>query len=240
MTDYDPRIVELYDVDNPNGPDHDFYRALAHDISAQRILDLGCGTGILTTTFARQDRAVVGVDPSATMLDYARRRLGAETVTWIFGDSRSIPQGPFDYAVMTGNVAQHIPEADWPRTLHDLRQALGIDATLAFETRNPTNRAWENWTSEGPTTRDTPHGKLVEWTEASEVAGGSVQLVAHNLFVETNETVTETQLLAFRKRIAIESQLSSAGFEVEAVYRDWQRTPFTNDAPLMVFVARAR
>lgn len=27
--DYEPRIVDLYDEDNPDGPDHDFYRALA-------------------------------------------------------------------------------------------------------------------------------------------------------------------------------------------------------------------
>lgn len=47
-------------------------------------------------------------------------------------------------------------------------------------------------------------------------------------------------MLAFRERSAIESQLSAAGFVVEAVYGDWLRTPVTADAPLMVFVARAR
>lgn len=246
MTDYDPRIVELYDVDNPDGPDHDFYRTLADAVSARRILDLGCGTGLLTTTVAGQGRTVVGVDPSVTMLAYARRRPGAEAVTWVDGDSSSIPQGPFDYAVMTGNVAQHVPEADWTRTLRDLRQALDLGGVLAFETRNPTAHAWESWASEGRTTRDTPQGPLVEWTEAVDLTGGTddtdgtVRLVTHNLFVETNDMVTETLVLAFRERSAIESQLSAAGFVVEAIYGDWLRTPFTADAPLMVFVARAR
>lgn len=35
------------------------------------------------------------------MVAYARRRAGADAVGWILGDSRSIPPGVFDYAVMS-------------------------------------------------------------------------------------------------------------------------------------------
>lgn len=108
MPDYDPRLVALYDLDNPDGPDHDFYRALAERIDARSVLDLGCGTGLLTTTLAREGRRVVGIDPSPAMLAMARSRPGAERVEWILGDSRAAPAGPFDLVVMTGNVAQHI------------------------------------------------------------------------------------------------------------------------------------
>ena len=54
---YDPRIVDLYDLDNPDGPDHDFYRALADSRDARSILDLGCGTGILTVTLPKAEAA---------------------------------------------------------------------------------------------------------------------------------------------------------------------------------------
>lgn len=239
MSDYDPRLVDLYDGDNGDGPDHDFYRSLADERAARSILDLGCGTGILTATFARTGRTVIGVDPSTTMLSYARRRPGAGAVTWILGDSRSIPDGPFDYAVMTGNVAQHVTAADWDRTLGDLRDALKPHGTLAFESRNPAARAWETWASAEPSTRDTPHGTLVEWAETVETSPGFVQLVAHNLFTDSHQTVTETLLLAFRDRDTLASQLASAGFAVEAVYADWKRAPFTEEAPVMIFVARA-
>ena len=240
MEDYDQRLVELYDEDNPDGPDHDFYRGLADEVSARAILDLGCGTGILTTTFARQGRTVVGVDPSVRMLAYARRRAGTAAVKWVLGDSRSIPPGAFDYAVMTGNVAQHIGEADWTRTLGDLRKALRAGGILAFESRNPAVRAWESWAAGERSTRETAHGTLIEWSEAEETAPGTVKLLAHNFFVKTNETVTETQMLVFRKRNALEGQLKTAGFDIEAVYGDWERSPFMRDAPVMVFVARAR
>ena len=239
MTDYDPRLVDLYDDDNPDGPDHEFYRALADRIGALRILDLGCGTGLLTVTFARPNRSVIGVDPSANMLAYAKRRPGGDAVEWVLGDSRSITGQPFDYAVMTGNVAQHISDQDWDRTLRDLRHVLSPGAVLAFECRNPVVRAWEGWTSSGATSRQTVHGKLREWTEVEEVAPGIVKLTAHNLFESTGEEVAEILTLSFRGSQAIISELGLAGFEVEALYGDWQQRPFEAASPVMVFVARA-
>lgn len=240
MTDYDHRLVDLYDVDNPDGPDHDFYRALGDEISAESVLDLGCGTGILTVTFLGNNRQVVGIDPSQTMINYARQRNGAGGVNWILGDSRAIPSGTFDYAVMTGNVAQHISNHDWETTLRDLRQSLKRGGTLAFESRNPATREWESWVSEERTTRETAHGELVEWMDLSETTPGTIELQAHNLFVDANETITETLTLVFRDRHLLEQQLSAAGFTVEAVYGDWKRTPFVDTVSLMVFVARAR
>jgi len=240
VIDYDSRLVDLYDGDNPDGPDHDFYRALADERVAQTILDIGCGTGILTVTFARRGRTVVGVDPSSSMLFYARTRPGGDAVTWILGDSRSLPETRFDFAVLTGNVVQHIPDPDWVRTLHDIRGRMSSGRTLAFESRNPSVRAWESWATHDRTSRDSPHGTLVEWADVTTVDEHTVELAAHNLFLRSGDTVTETVRLAFRPRVDIESDLRAAGFDVEAVYGDWKHTPFTEDAPVMVFVVRAR
>lgn len=239
MPDYDPRLVELYDEDNPDGPDHDYYRALADEVGAASVLDLGCGTGILTVTFAREGRTVVGIDPSPHMLDYARRRSGASDVEWVLGNSGDIPSRVFDYAVMTGNVAQHIPDPEWERTLRRLRAALAPGAVLAFESRNPAARAWERWAQYEPTLRETQRGPLREWSEVREVAPGQVALTFHNVFEATGEAIVEQLVLAFRGRDRITQQLIGAGFVVDGVWRDWSRTPFEPDAPLMVFEARA-
>lgn len=239
MTDYDPRLVALYDDDNPDGPDHDFYRAVADEIVASSILDLGCGTGILTVTFARPGRSVVGVDPSRNMLSYAKRRPGADRVNWLLGDSRAVPDGQFDYAVMTGNVAQHISDADWSRTLADLHRSMRRGGVLAFESRNPSARAWMTWTSPTPETRVTAHGPLQEWSVADEIAPGRIRLTAYNLFEESGDQVVETATLAFRHREEIENELRAAGFEVEAVFGDWNQGQASGEAALMVFRARA-
>jgi SAM-dependent methyltransferase len=237
--DYDPRLVELYDLDNPDGPDHDYYRALADEAGAMSVLDLGCGTGLLTVTLARPGRTVVGVDPSTRMLDHARRRPGADRVRWRRGDSRDLGDGQVDYAVMTGNVAQHIPDPEWQRTLADLRAAAAPGALLAFESRNPAARAWESWVQSGSTVRQTAHGPLREWSEVRELARDQVLLTCLNLFEATGELVVDERLLVFRDREQIEAQLSRAGFVVEGVRGGWDRVPFDGNQPLMIFEARA-
>lgn len=221
----DPRIVDLYDLDNPDGPDHDHYRALADEIDARRVIDLGCGTGMLTVSFARRGRHVVGVDPTTAMLAFARRRRGAEEVTWVDGDSRALADLDLadgaDCAVLTGNVVQHIPDPDWQRTLVDLRRVMRDDGVLAFETRNPAVRAWEDWAAAPPSTRETAHGRLREWCEVTEVAPGRIRLGSHSVFEETGEHVLDSTELAFRDRATITAQLAAAGFTLEELAGDF-------------------
>jgi ubiquinone/menaquinone biosynthesis C-methylase UbiE len=238
MIDYDPRIVALYDGDNPDGPDHDYYRSLAADHGAQSILDLGCGTGMLTVTLVAPGRTVVGVDPSASMISYARQRSGADAVSWIEGDASDLASGPFDLMVMTGNVAQHIPDPHWERTLRELRRVASAGALLAFESRNPSVRAWESWAQEQPTTRDTMFGPLTEWYETDVPNEGQVLLRSFNQFEATKEVVGENQLLTFRSVDVLTAQLVAAGFEVSSVWGDWERTPFDGDQGVMVVEAR--
>ncbi|MGK4218008.1 class I SAM-dependent methyltransferase [Kocuria marina] len=239
MTDYDPRIVDLYDGDNPDGPDHDYFRSLAEGTDIRSVLDVGCGTGILTVTLAAPERTVVGVDPSHAMINYARNRPGAERVTWIEGDTRSVPGSGFDLIVMTGNVAQHIPDPAWERTLGDLRELARKGATLAFESRNPAARAWDGWHRPEPTVRDTQHGPLREWCEVAELERNRVLLRFHNHFESSDELVVEESELAFRDRDLLTDQLRRAGFGVSAVRGDWHRTPFDGSQPIMVFEAHA-
>jgi SAM-dependent methyltransferase len=235
MDDYDARLVELYYGDNPDGADHEFYRQVADEIDARAILDIGCGTGILTVTFARAARTVVGIDPSPNMLAHATNRANGRSVRWMLGDSRDIPAEPFDYAVMTGNVAQHIPDSEWERTLRDISEALSDGGVLAFESRNPQARAWEKWAAAEPTLRDTVNGPLRVWHDVNETEPGQIVLTAHNRLEDTGEQITEQLTLAFRERQLIEQQLRDAGFIVDGVWSDWNRTPSNNGSPIMVF-----
>lgn len=239
MADLDRRLVDLYDLDNPDGPDHDLWRALVEERGARRVLDLGCGTGLLTVTLAAPGRSVVGVDPSATMLDRARQRPDGDRVTWVLGDSRSVPEDGYDFALMTGNVVQHIGDDDWRRTLRDLASVLRPGATLGFDSRNPRVRAWTHWTTDGRSVRATEHGLLEEWSTADVVAPGVVRLVASNRFADDDRTLEYTQDLRFRDRDELEHDLRAAGFDSAEVSGDCQRTPFGDEAPVMVFVATA-
>lgn len=60
------------------------------------------------------------------------------------GDSHVLEKHEADLAIMIGNVAQiFLDDAEWAATLHNLHAALRPGGYLAFESRNPPTRAWE-------------------------------------------------------------------------------------------------
>ena len=232
----DTDLVELYDLDNPGGADHAYYRALADEVDARSIVDLGCGTGLLTRSLAGPGRTVVGVDPSRTMLDFARRQPGSEAVTWILGDASALdPTATVDLAICTGNAIMQIAPAELPATSRSLAAALRPGGTLSFETRNPAFREWEHWTT-GVGERDTPVGRLREWMEVTEVSDGRVVFDAHNVFPDGRDRVY-TNTLYFRTAEEFRSELEAAGFTDVTWAGDWRGTPAAPDSPILVFRA---
>jgi SAM-dependent methyltransferase len=236
----DPRLVELYDIENTRGADTDFYIRLAADLDARTILDLGCGTGLLTRELAVDGRLVVGVDPAPAMLAVARRQPGADRVQWVEGDSSALGTPAADLVIMTGNVAQvFLDDAEWATTLHDIHAALRSGGHLAFESRNPDDRAWERWNREATYERfDSPHGPMECWLELVSVGNGLVHLEGHNVFTATGEVVVASSELRFRSLVELTDSVSNSGFTVEKVYGDWNRGPVVNTSPVMVVIAR--
>ncbi|MGH3149985.1 MAG: class I SAM-dependent methyltransferase [Streptosporangiaceae bacterium] len=58
------------------------------------VIDLGCGTGLLTAPAARNVGLVAGVDPEAGMLAIARRQAGpglSSKVVWVLGSDDDLP-----------------------------------------------------------------------------------------------------------------------------------------------------
>lgn len=234
----DPRLIALYDADNPDGPDHDHARALAEELGARTVVDLGCGTGRLAVSLARPGRTVVGVDPDFTAMQYARRRPGAEAVIWTDGDSTVMGDLAADLIVLTGNSVQHIGEADWPRTLRDIARTLREGGLLLFDSRNPADRAWDRWTAAPRATRDTPVGELTEWVELDhEDPDGTLHLDFHTVFEATGEHLTVRQPLVFRSADRLTEDLEQAGLSVRATFGDWTGEPLQATSPRIVIEA---
>lgn len=232
-------LAAIYDEDNPDGPDHDYYRDLARSIAATRITDLGCGTGILTATLAGPGRVVVGIDPATAMLELAQARPGGDEVEWRRGTSELIEPDSSDLVVMTGNVAMHILGDAWATALTDISSGLRKGGVLTFESRNPRTHAWQNWSSPADT-RDTVVGSLRETTTTSAPDDdGIITMDSVNEFLDAGQTITVRQRLQFRTFDTLQDDLSAAGLRVRAIWQDWDCTPFTDSAeePLMIFEA---
>jgi SAM-dependent methyltransferase len=223
----DPRIALVYDAECVWGPDDDFFLSLVNARPSSRVLDLGCGTGRLTLRFAADGHAVTGVDPDPTALDRARGKPDAGNVAWIEGTSACLPADAFDTVVMTSHVAQFIvTDAQWEATLADLHRALVPGGTLAFDSRDPSDRAWERWTADRSRGEVVlADGSVVEvWTDVTEVADECVSFVSYNRFAG-GETIAIPATARFRREDTLRSTLAEAGFGRVEIFGGWFEEP---------------
>jgi SAM-dependent methyltransferase len=212
-----PRLAQVYDAFDGPRDDLDAYVAIAAELDAKRVLDIGCGTGCLAIALAGAGRTVVAVDPAAASLDMARAKDGSAAVTWIHGDASAAPAAAADLAMMTGNVAQvFLTDQAWAQVLRAIRTALRPRGYLVFETRRPERRAWEEWAADtAPVTLDVPGAGPVE--HRSEVTAVSLPFVSFRdtyTFESDGAVITSESTLRFRGREEVAASLAAEGYQV--------------------------
>lgn len=237
----DRRLASIYDSLNPWADDTEFYLSLPGE-PPQRILDLGCGTGMLAGAYARGGHTVTGVDIAAPMLEVARRRDRQGEVEWILSDLRSYrSESRFDLVVMTGHVFQFFTnDADLQAALSTVRTSLSRDGRFVFESRNPAAEAWLEWNPQRSrrVVEDPGAGPVEVLDDVLEVNGDLVEIETRYRFLRRAETLTSRVLLRFLGPAAVENQLTEAGLAVEEVLGDWSRGRFHEACAEMIFVVR--
>lgn len=222
----DPRLVEVCDAERVWGWEHDFFMRVLADRTTQRVLDLGCGTGVLAIAMAAAGHEVTAVEPAAAALGTARSKPGAARVRWIHGSVEEVPAEPFDVAFLTGHVIQHLSDQEWATTLRVLRDVLVTDGRLIFDGQDPGARPWEEW-DRAATERPillADGSEVLAWTEASAPVDGIVPVARHYRFAGGLE-LTGTSALRFRSEAELRGALRAAGFRVDQVYGGWGREP---------------
>lgn len=236
----DIELAKLYDLfHRPRGrADFRFYLPLV--MSAESVLDVGCGTGALLKA-ARQAGHIgqlCGLDPAFGMLEQARRR---PDVAWVLGDLLATSwDRDFDLVVMTGHAFQVLVDDDEIRTsLIAIGSALTDDGRLAFETRNPLVREWEEWIPERITGVTTDAGTVVLMHhEVQEVKGDTVRFTTTFESRDWDVERVSVSMLRFLDRERLASVLSDAGLVVEEQFGDWDRQPVTQESPEIITIAR--
>lgn len=212
-----PRLAPAYDAFDADREDLAAYLAIADELTARLVLDVGCGTGSLAILLARAGRTVVALDPAEASLRVARSKDPAGRVRWIHGDAAAAPALDADLATMTGNVAQvFLSEEDWAANLQGIHRALRPHGHLVFETRRPERRAWEEWAADvGPVTVDVPGtGPVQRRMEATEVSLPFVSFRYTYRFLADGAVVTSDSTLRFWRRDEVESSLAAGGYRV--------------------------
>jgi magnesium-protoporphyrin O-methyltransferase len=92
---------------------------LPEDLTGARILDAGCGPGMMTAELAARGATVTGVDISPQLIEIAQRRLDpshADRVTFWAGDMLAHDLGTFDHILAMDSLIYYGPA--------DIRNAL--------------------------------------------------------------------------------------------------------------------
>jgi SAM-dependent methyltransferase len=230
------RLAELYDPLDPDRGDLDVYAAMAAELGARSVLDIGCGTGTFACLLARRGLTVTAVDPAQASLEIARAKPGAERVRWVHGYATDLPPLQVDLVTMTANVAQvFLTDTEWAASLRAAHAALRPGGRLVFETRDPAAKAWLEWTRERTYQRTVIPGvgAVQSWEDLLEVSGELVSFRSTNVFESDGAVLTSDSTLRFRSRDELAASLAAAGFVVDEV----RQAP---DRPgrELVFVAR--
>ncbi len=151
---------------------------LPDDLSGQRAIELGCGTGYVSAWMRRRGARVYAIDNSARQLATARRLAaehGVDGIEWVHGNAEAVPQpaGTFDLAVSEYGAAIWCDPLVWVPEAHRLLRPGG---DLVFLGNHPLAMVCT------PPAGDAPAGERLErpyfglgvldWTEAVVDPGG--------------------------------------------------------------------
>jgi SAM-dependent methyltransferase len=238
-----PELAVLYDEENGWDASDDFYLGLARRFGAKSLLDLGCGTGVLTRGIVQAiGGSGVGVDPAQPMLDVARRNTRSEAIDWIAADAREVRLGrTFDLVLMTGHAFQaFLTGADQMALFRNVAAHLAPQGRFAFDSRNPAARQWLEWVpQESRRVIDTAaYGAVEIWNDARMNPDRILDVEEHYRILGSGKHLRSDFRLRFSAPEELWDGMMAAGLAVEHCYGDWAGNPFKSDAREIIIVAR--
>jgi magnesium-protoporphyrin O-methyltransferase len=113
---------------------------LPHSLEGRRILDAGCGTGLMAVELARRGAEVLAIDLSPRMIELARERLPQDVdpsrIDFRSGDMLDEELGYFDHVVAMDSLIHYEPR-DVVRALGALSARTVDSMVITFAPRTP-------------------------------------------------------------------------------------------------------
>ncbi len=248
------RIARFFDAE---------YAAYADDLSLLEslaaeadgpLLELGCGTGRALVPLAEAGFEIDGIDSSPAMLETARANLALadveDRVHLIEGDfTQGLALGRYGFAFALMNTFLHLPDrrahlaalAAWHEALApgglllldifapDVAELASLNGRLEWD------RTWTDETT----------GRQVMKLLARTVDPAEQTMQVSHIYDEIDadgavRRSVATFELRYLWRFEAELLLDKAGYTVEALYGDWDMSPYDSASDRMIFIARKR
>lgn len=138
--DYDGFAAD-YDAENSTNLLNAYYERpamlrLAGDVRGRRILDVGCGSGLLAATLAARGADVSGFDGSPAMIELARRRLGDRVALRVHDLAQPLPYEDETFDDAVASLVLHYL-ADWSGPLTEIRRVLRPGGRIIASINHP-------------------------------------------------------------------------------------------------------
>lgn len=247
MPEYDEMVSRYYDVDmvGVNG-DVGFYVEEAAKAGSP-VLEIGCGTGRITIPIAEAGIRLVGLDFSPAMLDIARRKIGAlpdevgTRIELVEGDMRGFPLGRrFSMVAIPYRAFLHnLTVDDQKSTLRCARERLNDGGKLVLDVFDPRLDFISAHVGDAPTPLsrsesihpDTGH-RVVRSIQAFYELGNQIARceLAYEELDDQGEVISRNRsqiTMRWVCRHEMEDLLGLCGFEIESLYGDFSRGPFS-------------
>ena len=251
-------VAEFYDFVEPyrQRPDIDFYVDLARD-SKGPVLEVGCGTGRVLLPIARAGVEITGLDLSSGMLEICRRKLAdepravQERVTLHEGDMRDFDLvRAFALATTPFRAFQHLETTEEQLScLAAIHRHLLPGGRLVLDLFNPSLPFL------------TEEARLEEWGDEPDLLMADGRKVRRRMRIARRDWFNQIQdseiiyyvthpdgreerlvhsfPMRYIFRYEAEHLLARAGFEVEALHADFDKSPYGSKYPgELIFVAR--
>lgn len=249
MFEYDI-YAPWYDAQN-SMDDLDFY--LDALVETQKgVLEIGCGTGRLMIPIAREGYAVTGLDISKEMLRIAREKIALESedvrgrINVVFADMKQFQlQATFGVALFGCNTFQHLltntEQNDALRCVHRHLEPGGLlfiqGTNVHFQEHEPDVLYYrgrefypeqQHWVDVFYSFRYEQHLQLQQFKLLLDILGD-------------NDSVTRKQVILNLRYFfppEMERILHANGFEMEAIYGDFNKSPLSRDSQWVIIQAR--
>ncbi|WP_339149808.1 MULTISPECIES: class I SAM-dependent methyltransferase [unclassified Sutcliffiella] len=204
------------------------------------MADLGCGTGRLTSHFAKANYHISAIDPNEEAIVHAKNKEYPGDVSWIVGDSSYLQTSTYDAVTMTANVAQvFLTDKSWQHVISDVYRALKPGGSFIFDSRNPLAKEWEKWEIDKTpdvATNQVSGEPLEIWTEYEGFIEDVYTFYETVKNPRTNEVIVQEKMqLKFRTQEEFYKSLQQVGFSEIQVYGDWEFKQATVENKSIIF-----
>ena len=222
--------------------DIQFWLEIAKKINGN-VLEIGCGTGRITTHLAQNDIKITGIDISEDMLNIARKK--SSQVSWIQSDMRNFNINDlFDLIIIPYNCFLMLPKFDDAEAcLTSIQKHLRLGGKLVIDIENPSPEflfpLLYNERKCVSSIFEHPYSKKVIVVTRHRKYDSTTQILCFQRsykFLDSQEIIDEEEFFRIYFPQEIEILLHHCKFTVEKKYGNYNFEPFISESQKQLLI----